>query len=78
MAMKFDELEAQALKLPEEWRVKLLQRLLRSLEEGVGEPAEVAEAWLEEARRRDEEMDSGKEAGIPAEEVFRRLRTESE
>lgn len=33
----------------------------------------MAELWLEEAERRDAEMESGKVAGIPGEEVFRRL-----
>jgi len=35
--------------------------------------AQVAELWLEEAQRRDAEMESGQVAGIPGEEVFRRL-----
>jgi len=33
-----------------------------------------ARVWAEEAARRDQVMESGEETGIPAEEVFRRLR----
>jgi hypothetical protein len=35
----------------------------------------VAEAWTQEAMRRDAEMESGSVAGIPAEEVFAELRS---
>jgi Putative addiction module component len=35
---------------------------------------EIARVWAEEAERRDQEMDSGDDPGIPAEEVFRKLR----
>jgi Putative addiction module component len=34
---------------------------------------QVAELWLEEAERRDTEMESGRVVGIPGEEVSRRL-----
>ena len=36
---------------------------------------DVAEAWMQEAVRRDEEMESGTVAGISAEEVFEELRS---
>ena len=36
---------------------------------------DVAEAWMQEAIRRNEEMESGAVAGIPAEEVFEELRS---
>ena len=35
---------------------------------------EIAQAWAEEAVRRDEAMERGEEPGIPAEDVFRKLR----
>jgi hypothetical protein len=31
--------------------------------------------WLDEARRRDQEMDEGRVAGIPGDEVFARIRS---
>jgi hypothetical protein len=34
----------------------------------------IARIWAEEAERRDQAMESGEEPGIPAEEVFGRLR----
>jgi len=50
--------------------------LLRSLWEELDGPADpdVEAAWLEEARRRDSELDQGLAESVPAEEVFRRLR----
>jgi putative addiction module component (TIGR02574 family) len=53
------------------------EELLRSLWEELDGPAdpEVDAAWLEEARRRDLELDQGLVESIPAEEVFRRLRS---
>ncbi len=36
---------------------------------------DVAEAWMQGAVRRDEEMESGAVAGLPAEEVFEELRS---
>lgn len=35
----------------------------------------VAEAWAEEAERRDEEMSRTRDPGIPAEEVFAHIRS---
>jgi putative addiction module component (TIGR02574 family) len=74
MPMTVEQIEAEVLKLPEQARVDLLDRLMRSLcETAAMEPA-VAEVWTQEAVRRDEEMESGHIAGIPAEEVFEELR----
>jgi putative addiction module component (TIGR02574 family) len=72
--MSLEQIEAEVLKLPEQARVELLDRLMRSLvETSAMEPA-VAEAWMEEAVRRDEELELGHAAGLPAEEVFEALR----
>jgi putative addiction module component (TIGR02574 family) len=51
------------------------EALLRSLWEELDGPADPrADAqWLEEARRRDQEIDDGAVEAIPAEEVFARL-----
>jgi putative addiction module component (TIGR02574 family) len=74
MPMTVEQIEAEVLKLPEHARVELLDRLMRSLAETSATEPAVAEAWTQEAIRRDEEMESGHIAGIPAEEVFEELR----
>jgi putative addiction module component (TIGR02574 family) len=74
MPMTVEQIEAEVLKLPEQARVDLLDRLMRSLAETAAMEPAVAEAWAQEAVRRDEEMDSGHAAGIPAEEVFEELK----
>jgi putative addiction module component (TIGR02574 family) len=74
MPMTVEQIEAEVLKLPEQARVELLDRLMRSLAETSAMEPAVAEAWTQEAIRRDEEMESGHVAGIPAEEVFEELR----
>jgi hypothetical protein len=53
----------------------LLGRLMRSFTDALAMDQEVAEAWAQEAVRRDEEMESGSTAGIPADEVFKELRS---
>jgi putative addiction module component (TIGR02574 family) len=72
--MTLEQIEAEVLKLPEQARVELLDRLMRSLAETSAMEPAVAEAWTQEAIRRDEEMESDHVAGIPAEEVFAELR----
>jgi putative addiction module component (TIGR02574 family) len=74
MPMTVEQIEAEVLKLPEHARVELLDRLMRSLAETSATEPAVAEAWTQEAVRRDEEMETGHIAGIPAEEVFEDLR----
>jgi putative addiction module component (TIGR02574 family) len=53
------------------------EELLRSLWEELDGPPDpdVEAAWLEEARRRDLELDRGLVESVPAEEVFQRLRS---
>jgi putative addiction module component (TIGR02574 family) len=75
MPMTLEQIEAEALKLPEQARAELLGRLMRSFADASAMDQEVAEAWAQEAIRRDEEMESGSAAGIPAEEVFQELRS---
>ena len=52
------------------------EALLRALWEDLDGPADpgVDAAWLEEARRRDAELDSGAVESVPAADVFERLR----
>ncbi len=73
MTMKRDaeEILKEALDLPPEGRAAIAGTLLDSLEGEVDEGAE--EAWLKEASRRLEELDSGKVKGIPWVDVRRRL-----
>jgi len=73
MARTVEELEADALDLSQEDRTRLFERLLLSFDAPADD--EVARAWAEEALRRDEAMESGEEPGVPAEEVFQRLRS---
>lgn len=74
MSLTLNEIEAEALRLPEEDRARLFESLLRSFDESTYEE-ENSRIWAEEAARRDQAMESGEEPGIPAEEVFRRLRS---
>ena len=76
MAMDFQELEAEVLRLDPKARARLAGKLLHSLEELSEE--EVSGLWAEEAQRRDAEMDAGADAGIPAEDVFRDARSNFE
>lgn len=69
-------LEAEVLSLPDEPRMELLQSLLRSFYSGrSAEERRIAKLWAEEAVRRDREMETGQDPGIPADEVFERLRS---
>jgi len=70
--MSIDELKAEILRLSPEARADLARDLLASLE-GLSE-AEVEKLWLDEAIRRDEELDSGRARAYPADEVLNRAR----
>lgn len=74
MARPIEQIEAEVLELDEKARAHLVHRLLLSLEPVVEDQAELEKAWIEEALRRDAEMESGEVEGIPGEEVFRRIR----
>jgi len=68
--MTTHDIEAAALQLPDHERARLAEMLIASLDED----NEWAEAWADEADRRFEELRSGRVKGIPAEEVFARIR----
>jgi putative addiction module component (TIGR02574 family) len=70
MGTRFDEISAQALKLPLRERVKLAQRLVSSLDDKVEN--DVEKLWVAEAERRLKELHSGKVKGIPAAEAFKK------
>jgi putative addiction module component (TIGR02574 family) len=54
-------------------RARLAQRLISSLDPKFDPDAE--QVWIEEAERRLDELESGKVAGIPAEQVLERARS---
>ena len=70
--MTADELKTQALQLDPQARADLARELLSSLD-ALSE-AEVEQLWLEEASRRDRELDAGTLEAIPAEEVLARAK----
>ena len=75
MSAVLDELKAQALKLSPPDRDELVSALIASLDgEPEGTPEEIARAWDEEIARRVADLDAGRTATIPAEEVFAEVR----
>lgn len=72
MNTQFDQVAADAMKLPLRDRVRLAQQLVSTLDEK--SEAHVEELWFAEARRRLEELHSGKVAGIDADDAFRKVR----
>jgi Putative addiction module component len=68
--MQFEAIEAQVLSLPPEARSILLDRLVSSLETDT----EWERSWLVEAKRRDEEIESGKVAALDGKTVIEELR----
>ena len=64
------ELEAQVLSLGPTDRARLLERLIDSFEP----ESNVHEAWIAEARRRRDEVQSGQVAAIPGDEAVARIR----
>jgi len=73
MSKKAKDVYADALALSKPEQVKLRELLDASCTGEFASP-EIEQAWIEEARRRDELVDKGEEALIPAEEVMRELR----
>lgn len=67
--MKVADLEAEALKLGPAERADLAARLLESLDSLSDEECE--RLWIEEAKRRDAELDLDPGRARPAEDVFR-------
>ncbi|MFZ2957615.1 MAG: addiction module protein [Candidatus Ozemobacteraceae bacterium] len=69
--MKTKDLIAEAISLPVEERAIVVDSLLKSLNPP---ESEIDKKWAAVAKRRLEEMRSGKVKGIPGEEVFQRIR----
>ncbi len=70
--MKRQRIDDEAHHLPRVERIKLIQRLVLSLES----PSEqgLSSDWLIEARRRAEELDSGAVEAVPGEEALKKAK----
>ncbi len=66
--MTIDELKREALSLDASGRADLARELLSSLDDLPED--EIERLWVEEALRRDAEIDAGTARMIPADEVF--------
>jgi putative addiction module component (TIGR02574 family) len=77
MPLTLDQIEAEALKLTVRERADLAQRLFASLEgeETPEDPAEVEQAWLEEAERRYRRYLAGETRPVPAAEAIANVRS---
>jgi len=71
--MSVEELKEEILRLGPEARAYLARELLASLDAMT--ESEIEELWLQEAIRRDEELDSGTARSYSADEVFDRARS---
>ena len=74
--MTLEELKEEALRLKPEARASLARELLGSLDSLT--EAEVEKLWVEEAARREDELDSGTAEAHPADEVLGRARARRE
>ena len=68
--MTIEQLVSEALRLPPMERELLAESLIQSLEPDL----EWERTWASEARRRQDEIDSGQVTPIPAEEAMQRAR----
>lgn len=75
MSAILDDLKARALQLTPPDRDELVRTLIESIDgEPEGTPEEIAHAWEEEIARRIADFEAGKTKGVPAEEVFAKIR----
>jgi hypothetical protein len=72
MATELEQLKEDLLALPVQFRASLAQALIASLDEGYDEDA--GTLWLEEIKRRDNEIRSGRAMLKPADQVLREAR----
>ena len=72
MDTRYDEIVANAMRLPLRDRVRLAQHLASSLDDEVETGVETL--WFAEAERRLEELRSGNIAGIDSDEAFQNAR----
>ncbi len=71
--MSVEELKEEILRLGPEARAYLARELLASLD--AMSESEIEALWMQEAIRRDEELDSGTARSYPSDEVFDRARS---
>jgi putative addiction module component (TIGR02574 family) len=71
--MSYEEIKNAALALPPEARSMLAEHLLDSLD--AEEQQRIDALWVEEAERRDREIEEGRAIAIPGGEVLGRLRS---
>lgn len=69
--IKTKELFDEASSLPVELRLRLVEKLLRTLNPT---QKEIDKLWVKEAEKRVEEIRSGKVKTIPGEKVFKKIR----
>lgn len=76
MSTHFEQIAADAMKLPLRDRVRLAQQLVSTLDEDVetGTLTEIEALWFADAERRIEEFHSGSVQGISGEDAFRNAR----
>lgn len=72
MSISIETIEAEVLKLSPAQRSRLLDTLIASLN---ADPA-IEQAWMTEARRRDEEVESGSVEPVALEDVLTQLRAD--
>jgi len=72
MTSLVENLELEALKLPEKERAHLARVLLLSLDDSHDHDDEIA--WAEEAERRYQELKAGTVQAVPSEVVFEQAR----
>jgi putative addiction module component (TIGR02574 family) len=72
MSTQSDKVTDDALSLPADARIGLVERLLASL--NLPTHPEIDRVWSEEAERRVAELDRGEVDLVPGEEVFEKIR----
>lgn len=73
MTPKLKELEKNALRLSSYERAQLAAFLIQTLDEK--ENADSEKLWIKEAERRYQDYKAGKTKGLPAESVFKEIRS---
>jgi putative addiction module component (TIGR02574 family) len=76
MASTNDRVVEEALSLPSDVRISLVEKLLTSLNLPVDE--EIEHLWAEEAESRVSQIEEGKAKLVPGEEVFAKIQAKHE
>ncbi|MGK2859772.1 MAG: addiction module protein [Thermoanaerobaculia bacterium] len=70
--MRIEDIERQLLELPPNEKARLLHELVHSLDSASA--MEIEAIWLDEAERRDRDMDQAGDAGLDGAAALRRIR----